>query len=160
MGTMKRLLIISIAFTFLQCSDCLHCNESWGILRYSVINTLDRELIMEIYGEDIVTQLKIRANDTSRTWDIIALPAEFTSPLFSIDQFNEGNSFSFDSDSILIRIDQEILAKFFIQDDYKTPEWETSIYNIDNYISFRAEEETSNISLNYYLLDSVNLNLN
>ena len=166
---MKKLLIISIVFIHFQCNDCLHCNEGTGsIIRYSVINSLNENISVEVYGENINTILTINSKDTSRSWDIITLPLELESEFYTLDLFNQGNSFPYNSDSILVKVDENVLRTYYRNVDYSNSDWDTSIYIETSYVVVPPEElppnegtsSIDNVFEYYYLLDSMNLKLN
>ena len=155
------------------CGDCLHCGEGSGsISRYSIINALNSPIFLIIYGKNIQTKYIINPMDTTRNWDVVNLPAQLESKFFTLDQNNYGNSFPYDSDSILVKIDDKVVRRFFENDDHTNPDWEdwnTSIYNEASYVVIPPKElppnestsgSSDNVHLFYYSLDSINLNLN
>ena len=111
--------------------------------------------------------------DTSMSWDrILIFPIGGRSKFFTVDGNRSGNSFPYNSDSILIKIDDKVVRRFFENDDHTNPDWEdwnTSIYNEASYVVIPPKElppnestsgSSDNVHLFYYSLDSINLNLN
>lgn len=161
---MKKLLIITsfVSFSvYSGCDNCLHCNEGVGsTARYAVINSLEVNLLVEIHGNNQLTNLWVYPNDTTRSWEIVTPVAQLESKFFTLDRFDQGKSFPYNSDSILIKFQNVVLNKFYATDDYQTEGWSTSIYNPNNYsMSPSPDSSTDNIYFFYYSLDSVNLDL-
>ena len=165
----KRLTVLGIFLLLIcaECNECDHCNEGGsGIYRYSLVNGLNDKLSVEVYGEGLITTFNLNVGDTSKSWDVSVLPAQLNSRFFTLDQNNYGNSFPYDSDSILVKMDDKVARSFLESDDYISQNWATSIYNEDSYIVVPPKELPPNESVSgintdiflfYYILDSSNL---
>ena len=167
---MSKLLTVLGIFLLLicaECNECDHCNEGGsGIYRYSLVNGLNDKLSVEVYGEGLITTFNLNVGDTSKSWDVSVLPAQLNSGFFTLDQNNFGNSFPYDSDSILVKMDDKVARSFLESDDYISQNWATSIYNEESYIVVPPKKLPPNesvagidtdIFLFYYILDSSNL---
>ncbi|NME67142.1 hypothetical protein [Flammeovirga aprica] len=142
-------------------SECDHCNEGTGsISQYQIVNGIDSELIVEIYGQSLKTSIELEPNDTSDFWVRIAYPAELESTFFSLDRNNNGQSFPYDSDSIAILLNGEVQRKYIQNIKDQDLNWETSIYNeFSAYESIKIEPSSENVYSYYYIIDSAKLGL-
>ncbi|MDE0470373.1 MAG: hypothetical protein OXH57_00400 [Ekhidna sp.] len=169
---MSKLLTIPGIFLLLicsKCNECDHCGEGGAaIYRYSLVNGLNDKLSVEVYSEEMITTFNLNVGDTSKSWDVSVLPVQLNSRFFTLDQNNFGNSFPYDSDSILVKIDDKVVRSFLESDsdDYTSQNWATCIYNEESYIIIPPRELPPNESVSginpdiflfYYILDSSNL---
>ncbi|WP_044208970.1 hypothetical protein [Flammeovirga sp. OC4] len=152
-----------------QCkSECDHCddNNKGSISQYQIVNTLNKDVLIKIYSNDIITSLELNPNDTSTYWVRIIEPAEPVSSFFRVDHYNNGKSFPYDSDSISIIIDHQVQKKFIYDAMNKDINWEISLYNDFSAYEIVKEKENTNEILSssdnthhfYYTLDSNKVN--
>lgn len=160
---MNRILIVSLflLFTCAKCGDCEDCGDSSvNESKYCLVNKLDTEVSLNFYGESQLLNLNLSPNDTSTIWTRILLPppgGSSTGFFFTRDE-NAPDGFPFDSDSLNILTKGKLLKNFprnYFEND---PDWKFSIY-LDESPPYTIIND-HDVSFYYYMIDSVNLNLN
>lgn len=162
MKKLNTIFFVSL-IVFTNCNDCNDCGKAVvHESKYSIVNSLDRELIVSFYGEGQTLFLNILPKDTSKKWTRVLTPPPgggIDLGLFFTKSERTSEGFPFNSDSIVIADKNEVLRSFPINFLNNDSNWESSIY-LDESPPFIIIEGEDEISHYFYLLDSTNLNLN
>lgn len=161
---MKKLLIITCFFSISLYSGCGKCDDCGplGLAKYGLINTLDHELELEFHGTEFWSQnygfdsfeFNLHPKDTSKIWVLVPDPVGRTAFDYVFTTGNRNDSFPLEADSVLIKIDNNLIKTF----RRKSDELEQDHQSIFSWIAFDQLDNEEHSPL-FYKLDSVNLDL-